>query len=277
MTMAEVCRDGGLTDEHRQYIAELDAPAQHCFNYQFAKEYSSTRSEVSRRVTGMLSNTVLQHMLLSQSSRFKMHDEMGTPGRIICINTAKSLLGQTGHKLFGRLFIAMVLQSVQERALATNRPPTFLYIDEAYEYLDENVKTLLVTARKYRVGVIIAHQYLGQLSSDLNSAVVGATAVKIMGVVSDEDVGVAARTFNTSRDEVMAIKRHHFLARFPGFWKLPWQALPIDEKKFPPASSEELAAFRATMREQYCHHYAGKPALPDAEKDVPPTGGDDLY
>jgi hypothetical protein len=272
LTMAEVCRPGGLTD-YLSYVEKLDEPARVFFSNDFNTEYKTTKGEVSRRIMGLLNNQVLAQMFLAEKSKFKMHEEMAKPGRIICVNTAKSLLGQRGHKLFGRLFIAMALQSMQERALDTNRQPTFLYIDEAYEYLDENVKDLLTTARKYCVGLVLAHQYMGQLSRSLQSALAGTTAIKIMGVASVEDVPVVARFLDTSTEAVRGIKRRNFLARFDGIGTLPWQAAPIDGSEFRPTSSREMEAFRAELHELYCRDLTSAGVAPPAT--TPPSPVDD--
>jgi hypothetical protein len=92
-------------------------------------------------------------------------------GSIILINTAKDLLKQEGCEILGRFFIALISQAVQERASIPEdrRPPTFVYIDEAQDYFDESIEHLLNQARKYKVGLVIAHQNLDQFSQKLFS------------------------------------------------------------------------------------------------------------
>src|SRR5438270_14068547 len=83
-------------------------------------------------------------------------------GSLVLINTAKDLLKQEGCEILGRFFIALIAQAAQERAGIPNdkRLATFVYIDEAADYFDESIEHLLNQARKYRVGLILAHQNL---------------------------------------------------------------------------------------------------------------------
>src|SRR3954452_3190365 len=90
-------------------------------------------------------------------------------GSLILVNTAKELLKQEGCELMGRFFIALILQAAQERASIPEdrRRPTFVYVDEAHDYFDENIEMLLTTARKYKVGLILSHQTLVQFDMNL--------------------------------------------------------------------------------------------------------------
>ena len=87
-------------------------------------------------------------------------------GKLILINTSKSLLKEQGTEIFGRFFIALIAQAAQERATLPERDrlPVMVYIDEAQDYFDQNIGIILSQARKYRVGMMMAHQYLGQLT-----------------------------------------------------------------------------------------------------------------
>ena len=94
-------------------------------------------------------------------------------GSLILINTAKDLLKQEGCEILGRFFIALICQAAQERASIPEdkRRNTFLYIDEAHDYFDESMEQLLNTVRKYKVGLVIAHQNLDQFKQKLRSTV----------------------------------------------------------------------------------------------------------
>ena len=74
--------------------------------------------------------------------------------------------------------------------------PTFVYIDEAADYFDRNIEMILREARKYKVGMILAHQYLGQLDTKLQDAFAANTAIKFAGGVSSKDAGTLGRQMN---------------------------------------------------------------------------------
>lgn len=91
-------------------------------------------------------------------------------GSLILINTNKELLKQEGCELFGRFMVALLSQATQERAAIPEnaRTPCFVYIDEAHDYFDEALELLLNTARKYNVGLTLAHQNLAQFHESLS-------------------------------------------------------------------------------------------------------------
>ena len=68
-----------------------------------------------------------------------------------------------------------------------HRRPAFLYIDEAAEYFDNNIDNLLNQPRKYKLGMVMAHQYLDQLLGGLCASIASNTSIKFAGGVSDRD------------------------------------------------------------------------------------------
>ena len=76
-------------------------------------------------------------------------------GKVVLINTAKDVLKAEASAIFGRYMIALAMQAALERAAdpEASRRPAFLYIDEAADYFDQNIDTLLIQARKYKVGI----------------------------------------------------------------------------------------------------------------------------
>jgi hypothetical protein len=116
-------------------------------------------------------------------------------GSIILINAAKEHLKQERCAILGRFFIALVCQAAQERAALSvgQRKPTFVYIDEAHDYFVDRMRELLNQARKYKVGLILAHQNLDQFDQKLRATVMSSTSIKLVGGLSDKDANVFAR------------------------------------------------------------------------------------
>ncbi|MCB9929073.1 MAG: ATP-binding protein [Alphaproteobacteria bacterium] len=147
------------------HIAKLEGTARHFFETEFpGREFEQTKKQVLRRLWGILENQTFERMFSHPRSKLDLFSEMNA-GKVILINTAKDLLWEQGTEIFGRFFIALIAQAAQERATLPerNRLPTFVYIDEAADYFDRNVGIILSQARKYNVGMVLAHQYLRQL------------------------------------------------------------------------------------------------------------------
>ncbi len=107
----------------------------------------------------------------------------------------------------------MIAQATQERAVipADRRRATFLYVDEAQDYFDESIEQLLSQARKYKVGLILAHQNLDQLERRLLAAVMASTAIKLAGGMSAKDAVALAREMRSEPEflQGMCKRRKH--------------------------------------------------------------------
>jgi hypothetical protein len=131
-------------------------------------------------------------------------------GSLILVHTAKDLLKQDGCEILGRFFIALIAQTAQERAAIplAERTPTFVYIDEAHDYFDEKMETLLEQARKFQVGLILAHQHLAQFERKLQSTVMTNTAIKLVGGLSADDARALAGNMGCTPEFLLGMKKH---------------------------------------------------------------------
>ena len=188
-TLRELMENG---EKFRPYMERLPGSARSFFETRFFdRTFNETKKQILTRLWGVLSNATLERMFSHPKNKIDFFEATNS-GKIILINTAKDLLKQDGTAILGRFFIALIAQAALERSALppTQRNPTFLYIDEAQDYFDENIGHLLNQARKYRVGMIFAHQNLDQLSANLRSSVMASTSIKFAGGVSAKDARV---------------------------------------------------------------------------------------
>ena len=106
--------------------------------------------------------------------------------------------------------IARVIAAAFERIAlpAAERKPAFLIVDEAAEYFDDNLETLLSQARKFNVGVLFAHQHLDQLTPALRASVAANTSIKLAGGISDKDARALAADMRTTSDFLAGMAKH---------------------------------------------------------------------
>ena len=187
-----------------------------------------------------------------------MFTEMNA-GKLILINTSKSLLKEQGTQILGRFFISLIAQAAQERATLPeyDRLPTMVYIDEAQEYFDQNIGVILSQARKYKVGMIMAHQYLGQLTSGLQEAFEANTSIRLAGGVSARDARALAGQMSSDPDTIQRQPKGTFATYVRG---LTERAVPISFPFFvleglPRATKDEIEAIRQHSREAYAEPY----------------------
>lgn len=240
-------------------IAKLEGTAKHFFETEFSgREFEQTKKQVLRRLWGILENQTFERMFSHPKNKLDIFAEMNA-GKVILINTAKDLLKEQGTEIFGRFFIAMIAQAAQERAILPSgkRTPTFVYIDEAQDYFDRNIGIILAQARKYNVGMVLAHQYLGQLEPKLQDAFGANTAIKFAGGVSTKDARALAPMLHADAGMIEAQPKGSFATSIRGVTNT---AVPLKfpfgwlEEK-PRMTKAERHQLQTRMRERYAVHY----------------------
>jgi hypothetical protein len=114
-----------------------------------------------------ITNALMRNIIGQTKSAFKINEVMDT-GKILLVKLSKGLIGDINANLIGTVFVnkiqvaAMRRQRIQDKKM---RMPFFLYIDEFQNFLSgpASFESILSEARKYKLGLIIAHQYIDQL------------------------------------------------------------------------------------------------------------------
>jgi hypothetical protein len=211
-TLRELFEDEATTIDKSPFaekIRKLDTTSQAYFQNQFfTKTYSQTKQQIARRLYSVLQVPAFGRMFASKTNRLDMFEAMQN-GSVILINTSKALLKTDASALFGRYMIARVISAAFERIAlpAEKRNPAFLIVDEAAEYVDQNLETLLSQARKFSLGVLFAHQNLDQLTSELRASVAANTSIKLAGGVSDKDARALASDMRTTADFITGMTK----------------------------------------------------------------------
>jgi len=198
-TLRELMENG---EKFQPYMEKLTGTARSFFATQFfEKKFGETKKQILTRLWGVMSNSSLERMFSHTRNRIDIF-ELLNQGKIILINTAKDLLGQEGAAIFGRFFVALISQAAVQRAAMPphERRSAFVYIDEAQDYFDDNISHLLNQARKYRVGLVFAHQNLNQLGAGLRASVLASTTIKFAGGLSAKDAAILKSEFRCTPD-----------------------------------------------------------------------------
>ena len=242
-------------EKYKEHIEKLDGTARAFFETEFnSKQFEDTKRQVVRRLWGILENQTFERMFSHPKNKLDLFTEMNA-GKVILINTAKELLKQTGTEIFGRFFIALIAQAAQERATLPKekRMPTFVYVDECADYLDQNVSIILEQARKFNVGMVLAHQYVGQLSTKLQESFAANTSIKFAGGVSDKDARQLGHMLRCPPEFIEAQSKGQFAASVRNMTsaavslRIPFGHL----EAMPRMTDEQQEKVRNIMRERY--------------------------
>lgn len=272
-TLMRLMEDG---KSFKPYMDQLDGSARYFFQTEFLHpSFAATKKQILRRLWGVLSTPAFERMFAQAENKLDLF-EATQAGKIVLVSTAKDLLKKDGSALFGRFFVAMLAQAALERSTVASedRTPTYVYVDEAQEYFDDNVETLLTQARKYRVSFTAAHQSLDQLSPRLRSAFMANTSLKFAGGVSAKDARSLADELRTTPDFIEGMRRRPGKTEF-AVWvrqELPHAirlSVPLGHvERQPTLTDEAYDALIDRNRARYCGTLADVPTL-DVEAAPP--------
>ncbi len=243
-------------------------PVERGFYMEYANpkgEYRDSRGEVARRLQALLADKTLQTMLMADEMSIDINKALDS-GKVILINTAKAYMGQRQAMLFGRLWIAQILNAMMQREGTRRR--TYMYIDEYADYASEDaiLLDLFRQTRKFELGMIVAHQTLSDLPAKLRDVMMGTTAIKMCGGVSASDAAVFAKQMRVDTSYLDRVKRGTFAAHFRdiGFREYPVEFGRLE--KVPPL--QNLKQIQAEMRELYGPK-SRQPETPPEVKQTP--------
>ncbi len=121
-----------------------------------------------------LANDIMRPIIAQEKSSFNFREIMDGK-KILLVNLAKGRLGDINANLIGLILVGKILMAALSRvdALGQNLPSFYLYIDEFQNITTNSIATILSEARKYKLSLTIAHQFIAQLQEDIKNAVFG--------------------------------------------------------------------------------------------------------
>ncbi len=146
------------------------------------------------KVGAFLTDPLLHSILSGAQSSFDLHRIMDE-GKILVVNLAKGKLGEGPAALLGSLLVSHLSLAAMERAdrPQEERRDFYLYLDEFHTFATLTLATMLSELRKYRLNLILAHQYLSQLETEIRDAVFGNAGTLIAFRVGALDASTVAR------------------------------------------------------------------------------------
>lgn len=121
---------------------------------------------IQNKVGQFLSTHLVRNVVGQPKSTLNIEQIMNE-GKILLVNVSKGLIGEDNSALLGAMIITKIQLAAMERVriLEPERRDFLLYVDEFQNFATDSFASVLSEARKYRLGLIISHQYIGQLVS----------------------------------------------------------------------------------------------------------------
>jgi len=154
---------------------------------------------IKNKIGQFTSNPMIRNIIGQPKSSFDFRELMDKK-KIVIINLSKGQVGEGNANLLGSMLITKIYLAAMSRADAApavikNMPNFYLYVDEFQSFANESFANILSEARKYKLNLTMAHQYIEQMSEEVRSAVFGNVGTMIAFRVGAYDADVLEKEF----------------------------------------------------------------------------------
>jgi hypothetical protein len=225
---------------------------------------------ITSKLTPFISNDVMRPIIGQQKSAFNIREAMDE-GKILLLNLSKGKLGDTNAYLIGMILVGKILMAALSRADMdpSKRKDFYLYIDEFQNFLTDSISAILSEARKYGLNLIVAHQYIGQLTqgndTQIRDAIFGNVGTKCVFRVGPDDAEFLEKEFapTFNQYDLVNVEGLHCLTRLliDNTASKPFKT----KIQFVPRADAEQKELAEMMRELSRYKYGRKRELVEAE------------
>ncbi len=256
-----------LTDkDYRQkIIANVNDPVVKAFwIHEFEGWRDQFRNEaiapIQNKVGQFLSTSIIRNIVGQSKSTIDIFNVMNT-GKIFLVNVSKGRIGEDNSSLLGAMLITKIQLAAMERVRISEdeRVDFYLYVDEFQNFATDSFAGILSEARKYRLDLILAHQYIGQLVTDVSTkvrdAIFGNVGTMIVFRVGAADAEFLENEFEPEFviQDIVNLPNYHIYLKLmvDGVTARPFSARTI-----PPLNVESSSAVKEEMIKMSQKRYA---------------------
>lgn len=199
----QVFNDQAFTDEKLKYVT--DRTVLDFWNKEMAQTSEANKSEVLgwfvSKFGAFLSNEMMRNILGQTKSGFNIREIMDNK-KILLVNLSKGRTGELNSQLLGMIFVMKFQAAAMSRADVPEdeRDDFCLYVDEFQNFATDSFATILSEARKYRLNLILANQFMTQLTDSIKEAILGNIGTVISGRIGITDAEILQKKFMPTFD-----------------------------------------------------------------------------
>ncbi|MBU1130552.1 type IV secretion system DNA-binding domain-containing protein [Patescibacteria group bacterium] len=153
---------------------------------------------ITSKLTPFISSDLMRPIIAQQKSSFNFREAMDGQ-KIILVKLSKGAIGEMSCNLLGMVIVGKILMAALSRVdiPQERRRSFYLYIDEFQNFITDTISVILSEARKYKLCLTIAHQYIGQLvknnDTSIRDAVMGNAGTMIAFRIGPDDAEIVAK------------------------------------------------------------------------------------
>ena len=166
------------------------------------KEQRERTLSTLNKIGQLITDPAVRNSIGQSRSKLSFQDIMDTK-RILIIRLAQGELGQQKSSLIGALLLSALHTAALQRT--ENQTPFGLFVDEFHNF-GLGFREMLSGIRKFGVSLILCHQYIAQLPSDLEKAMIGTIGTIVSFQIGGDDAEHLAKTFNLKPEELSSLE-----------------------------------------------------------------------
>ncbi len=249
-----------LTNEkyREKVVSKLeDQVLKNFWTNEFAKMSPQMRSEavspILNKVGQFLSSKTIRNIVGSPTSTVDL-ETMMNEGKIVLVNLSQGKLGEDSSALLGAMIITKMQLAAMNRVYLSEdeRRDFYLYVDEFQNFATNSFIKILSEARKYRLDLTLANQYVGQIDEDVQKAIFGNAGSLVSFGVGASDARLLAREFGLKykEEELVALGNYQIVLKLSidNHTSLPFSATTLP---LPRSKNENREKVVRSSRERY--------------------------
>jgi len=231
-------------DYRKEVVEKVNDPVVKAFWIQEFARYTQryeieATAAIQNKIGQFISAPLIRNIIGQVESSIDMREVMDQ-GKILILNLSKGRIGEDASRLLGALLITRIQLAAMSRVdiPEKERKDFFLYVDEFQNFATESFVNILSEARKYRLSLILAHQYIAQMEETVRDAVFGNVGTIASFRIGAEDAQFLEREFLPEFNSSDLVN----LAKYNIYLKLMIDGMasrPFSAETLPPASKPE--------------------------------------
>lgn len=247
-------------------------------------------SPIQNKVGQFLSSSLIRNVVGQVKSSIDLRKVMDE-GKILIMNLSKGRIGEDNSELLGAMMITKIQLAAMSRVniLEEERKDFYLYVDEFQNFATESFANILSEARKYRLNLIMGHQYIEQLNEKVKAAVFGNVGTLVVFRVGATDAEELVKEFSPvfTEEDLVNLPKYNIVLKLMidgvasdpfsarGLGPLTAKELTGNEEKVIRLSREQYANARAEVEDKIMRWHQEdeiehiKPPVPTTPRPAP--------
>jgi len=229
-----------------EIVGQLKDPVIKAFWTQEFSKYSQkyeieATAAIQNKIGQFISTPLIRNIIGQVNSTIDVR-EIIDGKKIFIMNLSKGRIGEDASKLLGALLITKIQLAAMSRVdiPEKERSPFYLYVDEFQNFATESFATILSEARKYKLSLVLAHQYIEQMDDSVRGAVFGNVGTMILFRIGSEDAEALRKEFSPefTEEDLVNLARQYIYVRLmiDGITSRPFSATTLPPRQLPEES-----------------------------------------